>query len=167
MRRALLAVYVAVGALGVVLVLSSVIVELFFRRSERTAAPTPADLLACNRDVERLLGSLGESAGRLHGEALSGDDAVLRSRWHEFDRAWQRDWQQVNERCGFDELADTGLGTAYDRMAQVHRALPRMKLKVRELIERFDAELAEDVTEMRRALDRSHDDLERSGLAAP
>lgn len=166
-RQALFAIYFAVLASGSLLLLASVVYDLFFRRGERASLPSPTDLIACQHDVRALLEDLGVTASKLQSEAVTGDPHDLGGRWERFSRDWQERWTKVGERCRFDELADTGLGPAYDRMAWVHRQLPPMKLKYRELMKRFTVEQASDLEEMRRALDRSRAVLEPRGRKDP
>jgi hypothetical protein len=45
-------------------------------------------------------------------------------------------------------------------MAWVHRSLPAIARKYRERLARFDRELAPDLAELRRALDKSRSELE-------
>jgi hypothetical protein len=132
----------AIGGLGFTLLLVSIVVDLFFRRVEHH--PPPTDLVACNQDVRTLLDDLA-------GRPLGGD-------WDAWSREWQDRWGKVNTRCGFDE--DLRLGTAYDRMAEVHQRLETARLKYRELMARFSRDLEHDLGEMRRALDRSLADLQ-------
>jgi hypothetical protein len=61
----------------------------------------------------------------------------------------------TNAQCGFSELADTNLGVAYDRLAQVHGDLQIMWHKYQSLVVRFDDEQAAELVRMRLALDRS------------
>jgi hypothetical protein len=142
-------------------VIASIVHELFLRRGERPPLPNPTDLLTCNRDVGDLLEGLGRTAAELQREAATGDPEDLGGRWERFAADWQERWHKVNRRCRFDELADTGLGPAYDRMAWVHRNLPGVKLKYREAMKRFTDEQAGEIKEMREALKRSHALLEK------
>lgn len=150
-------------SLGSLLVLSSIVYDLFLRRGQRPALPSPTDLAGCNDDVRALLEGLGTTAATLQAQAVTGDPTDLGGRWERFSADWQRRWGEVNERCRFDELADTGLGPAYDRMAWVHRRLPPLRLEYRELMKRFTAGIAMTLEEMRRALDRSRTLLEQRG----
>lgn len=160
-RQILGGLYLAVASLGAVLLIASILVELFFRRGGPAPGPTPADLLACNEEVRRLLEDLGEAAADLQRDAARGAPKTeLGDRWAEFSRGWQARWERVNTACQFDERADTGLGEAFDRMAYVHRNLPALKLKYQRMMKQFTEEHAEDVADMRRALDKSRSLLE-------
>lgn len=160
-RRALVVLYFVVGGILVLLLLGSIAKELFLRPGQRPPRPSPADLLECNRDVRRLLESLGDQAAQLQLDAIHGAGGDLGGRWEAFTRSWQENWDRVNNRCGFDLLADTGQGVAYDRMAWVHRNLATTRLKYREMMARFSQGLAHELAEMRRALARSLADLEK------
>lgn len=165
-RQALVILYVGVLSAGSLLAIASIIVELFFQRHELAPEPTAADLLSCNRDVERLLDGLSREAGELHQQALS--DANLGERWEEFASRWRREWATVNESCQFDILAETGLGSAYDWMANVHRDLPVLQLEYREMMRRWTDNQVPRMREMRRTLERSRKMLqERSGTPPP
>lgn len=168
-RQALLAAYFAVGGLVALLIAASVIYELFFQRPDRARLPepSPADLVACNADVQHLLEALGVEASELHLAAVKGDARDLGRRWEDFSRDWQRNWDEVNARCRFDELADTNRAVAYERMAWVHRNLITTKLEYREMMARFGEEQAREIARMREALDRSRADLQkRTGTPA-
>ena len=171
-RRALRFVYFGVLALGSALLIASIVTNLFFHghRPDRAAPePTATDLLSCNHDVEMLLEDLGRSSTELQAQAVQGEAHDLGARWEEFARQkWQPRWEEVLRRCKFDELAETGLGPAYDRMAAVHRELPGMMLRYREMMKRFTNDQARDLEAMRTALDKSRRLLEeRAGTPSP
>jgi hypothetical protein len=91
----------------------------------------------------------------------------LGTRWEEFSRAWDRRWNVVNAQCRFDELAETGLGRAVDRLAWVHRNLPGLKLQYREMMKQFSENQAETLAEMREALSRSRKLLQEQAEQRP
>jgi hypothetical protein len=155
-RQALRIAFGGVAVLGSLLLIGSIIVELTGGRDANAQTPTPADLLQCNDDVLHLLEDLADTPGELMHEAARGAPvADVGARWEDFSRSWDRRWATVNTHCRFDELADTGLGPAFDRMAYVHRGLPRLKLKSREMMKRWNTEQAEGLVEMRAALESS------------
>lgn len=170
----LAAIYITVGSLGSLLLLSSVVAELFFRHAPAGMEdPTPLDQLSCNKEVEKLLSELGQTASDIQRDAAVG---VARGRdvgesisdqWEAFSRDWQRQWETVNARCKFDELADTDLGQAYDRMAWVHRRLPGLKLEYKELMKQFTDKQADELAEMREALTLSRKLLEQRAETPP
>jgi len=169
-RRALVIGYVGALGLAAAWVVLSIVVELFFGHGRRVRAPepTPADLLACNHDVRGLFEDPGKTAAELQAAAVVGDARDLDARWEEFSRhLWQERWEQVLRRCKFDELAETGLGPAYDRMARVHRELPAMMLEYREMMRRFTREQARELDAMRHALDKSRKLLEERAGTPP
>ena len=167
-RQALLTIYVVALGLGSLLILVSVAVELFGRRNEPATVGTPADLLHCNQDVSALLESLGREVSTLQVEAFVGDARDLGARWEEFTREWQKQWDVAEARCLFNSRADKGLGPAFDRMAWVHRQLPRLKLEYRESMKRFENEQAREIASMRAALAKSRELLEeRAGDTSP
>jgi hypothetical protein len=161
-QRFRLLVAVAVGApvaFGAVLLVVSVVVDLFFHR-RLSAAPvlSPTELVTCNADVRGLLDALVRETARLETQA----EHDVGAEWDSFASGWQRDWEQTAARCGFGELEGTGKGKAYDRMAWVHRNLPTTKLKVRDLLAHFSRDLGVDIAEMRDALDKSRTELDRA-----
>lgn len=160
-RQALIGIYFLALTLGVSLVLASLVYDLFLRRGPRAPAPTVEARVRCNDEVRELLEDLGKTAASLQAQAAAGDPDERGTRWDEFSRAWDARWEAVNVRCQFDHLADTGLGKAYDRMAWVHRSLPTLKLKYRDMMKRFAADQAQELAEMRRALDASSAELHK------
>jgi hypothetical protein len=167
-RLALWIVYVSVGGLGALLLVTSIVVELFGRRSDAATAPSPADLLQCNDDVLHLLEDLAVTPAEIQRAAATGATrAELGTRWEEFSREWDRRWNVVNVQCRFDELAETGLGPALDRMAWVHRNLPGLKLQYREMMKQFSETQAETLVEMREALGRSRKLLQEQAETPP
>ncbi len=143
------------------LIVTSVVYDLFWRRAPHRPTPPPADLLECNRDVRRLLEGLGETTAQLQLDAVKGDARDLGGRWEDFAKEWQQNWDLVDERCRFDELAGTPQPLAYERMAQVHRKLVTIKLDYREMMADFDEGIARELNHAREALDKSRADLEK------
>jgi len=159
----LTALYLVAAVAGVLLLAGSVVKELFFRRPAvqlPTSAiaeedPDPGQLLDCHGLVQDLLTKMGHETCELLALPPSGSRSELPARWEEFSRAWLDEWDEVNARCRFSELADTNLGVAYDRLAQVHGDLQTMRHKYQSLVVRFDDEQAAELARMRRALDLS------------
>lgn len=162
-RQVLTALYLVIATAGVALLAGSVFKELFFRRPavelphSAIAAddPTPSELLECHRLVLGLLNKLGRETCTLLALPPSGSRSELPAKWEEFSRAWYDEWDVTNARCRFSELADTNLGVAYDRLAQVHGDLHTMRHKYQSLVVRFDDEQAAELVRMRHALDLS------------
>jgi len=173
-RQVLTVLYLVAAAVGFALIAGSVFKELFFRRpaAELPASAISADrrdpreLLECHDQVMGLLGKLGHETCELLALPPSGSRSELPARWEEFSRAWRGEWDDVNARCGFSELADTNLGVAYDRLAQVHGELQTMRHKYHSLVVRFDDEQAAELARMRRALDLSRAAFEEEARKA-
>ena len=109
---------------------------------------------------------IGNAMGELRN--LVPEPTAYVSEGNFFEKDWQREWVAVDVRCQFDHKADTGQGAAFDHMAYVHRSLETTRLKYREMMARFSRDLAGDLAEMRRALDKSQQGLEkRSGARSP
>ena len=170
-RQALTTLYLVVIGLGGVLLTASVAKVLLFRSptveltGPRISAenPNPEELMKCNRDVAALLGALGSETAAL----MAQPTAEIDRHWEEFSRNWRKTYDEVNARCRFQELANTNLGTAYDRMAGVHAELPAMRLKYQDLLVRFDEEQADELGRMQRALENSLAALEERAFSAP
>lgn len=169
--------YLGTAAFGFVLLTASVVKELFFRRPAielpqsalSVDDPDPGVLLDCHHRVLGLLNRLGTETCELLTAEPSGDRSELSGRWEDFSRTWRDEWDVVNARCRFSELADTRMGVAYDRLAQVHEDLRPMWLKYQSLFVQFDNEQAAELARMRRALDLSRTAFEekareRSGV---
>jgi hypothetical protein len=178
-RQVLTALYLVFAAAGVLLLAGSVVKELFFRRPAVELPlsaivaddPTPSQLLECHGLVLGLLSKLGRETCELLALPPSGSRSELPARWEKFSRAWHDEWDDANARCRFSELADTTLGVAYDRLAQVHGDLQTMRHKYQSLVVRFDDEQAAELARMRRALDLSRtafeDKAHRASPRAP
>lgn len=174
-RQALTALYLGTASFGFVLLTASVVKELFFRRPAielpdsalSVDEPDPSVLLDCHRRVLGLLNQLGTETCELLSVAPSGDRSELSARWEEFSRAWRDEWDVVNAQCRFSELAETRMGVAYDRLAQVHDDLRPMWLKYQSLLVRFDDEQAAELARMRRALDLSRVAFEEKAKGHP
>jgi hypothetical protein len=169
-RQLLAAIYVGLAGAILVLLTASVIKELLFHTpavelpaSSISADNTdPRDLLECNDLVLEQLTNLSETTNQLLAAPLQADRRSIASSWKNFSTQWRDQWDVIDARCRFSELAGTNMGVAYDRMAQVHEELPAMRLKFQGLIASFDEEQADELSEMRRALDRSRKAITRS-----
>jgi hypothetical protein len=172
-RQVLTALYLGTATAGSVLLAGSVVKELFFRRPavELPASaisvddPDPVQLLDCEQRVEHLLSLLGSETCELLAPPTS-ERSELPARWEDFSRAWRDEWDVVDARCRFSELADTKMGAAYDRLAKVHGDLQAMRLKYQSLLGRFDDEQAAELAQMRRALDLSRTVFEEKARSA-
>lgn len=157
----LTAIYFATVALGFALLVASVAKELMFRSpavelpQSQMNAQDPTILLECHDRVLGLLIKLSDTTNELLSRPPQGDRGSLASDWEDFTRAWNDEWDTINARCRFSELADRNVGVAYDRLAKVHAELPTIKLKYQSLLIRFEDEQAAELARMRRALDRS------------
>jgi hypothetical protein len=172
-RQVLAGLYIGTVTAGFLLLAVSVARQLLFRSPAVQLAgpvlssedPDPALLLACNDQVAGLFRELGDATTRLmaipaaHGDGESSARHEISARWETFSREWLHRWDVVNARCSFSQLADTHLGTAYDRMAKVHGDLPAVRLKYQSLLVRFEAELSAELARMHRALALSREGL--------
>lgn len=162
-RQGLASLYLAVAGAGILLLAASVARQLLFHQPRVALRgpvlsaddPNPAELVRCNQDVTDLLLRMGAVTADLLAAPTVGRADDLGRRWEDFSRTWLDDWDEVNQRCRFGELAGTTLGLAYDRMARVHGDLPAMRLKYQSLLVQFDDEQAAELARMRRALDQS------------
>lgn len=145
--------------------------------------PTREDLMRCHQDVQTLYRDLDRVALKLLalpvrkqenairsiaddplpkafrdavGTYLNANTAVdITDVWEKFSQDWSARWDVVNAFCRFSELEETGMGQAYDSMADVHGTLPTMRLKYQNLLVRFDDEQAAELSLMKRELQRS------------
>lgn len=171
-RQALAAIYLTTIAGGFALLAVSVAVELFMRPHVELDGPVlsaqnpdPAMLLACNQSVQKLYDDLGNETTRLLEAPRRTDADDLGRAWERFGRDWIREWHRVDAMCRFEDLSGS-MGEPYDRMAQVHGDLRAMRLKYQSLLVHFDDEQADELREMRRALARSRNALEKLGEPA-
>jgi hypothetical protein len=167
------------AAVASLLLTASVVKHLFFRTpavqlpesSIVTDNPDPRDLLECNTLVLEQLTNLSAKTNTLLTQPVAGEAATdrrtssrrgdLASDWKRFSNQWRDHWDVVDARCRFSELAETTMGAAYDRMAHVHEALPAMRLRYNSLLAEFDNEQADELFEMRRALDESRESIQQ------
>ena len=166
-QRYRLALLVTVGGLGAafaLLLVTSVVVDLFFSRRDarQPATLSRGELVACNRSVRDMLEALVRETANLESRSDLRD---LSAEWDDFAEAWQRDFGTIGERCGFDHMDSSGMGTGYDRMAWVYRHLPTTKLKFRDLMAHYSRDLNVEVAEMRDALNKSQEALEKRAAA--
>ena len=158
-----MALYICAAAAVFFLLVASIVHHLFFRTpavelpksSIVTNQPDPRKLLECNDFVLEQLTDLSEKTNELFAQPLAGEHRDIASDWKNFSTKWRVNWDVIDARCRFTELAETNMGVAYDRMAHVHEALPAMRLKYNSLLAKFDKEQAAELSEMRRALEAS------------
>lgn len=192
-RQVLAALYLSAAAAGFILLSTSVVRQLFFRAATVQLPkssivgdnPGPRELLECHHLVLEQLTQLSTKTSDLFERPLrgasSGDasdrqtlnrspleqSAAWKSDWKNFSTQWRDQWDLIDARCRFSELAETKLGVAYDQMAQVHEALPAMRLKYNRLLADFDKEQADELSKMRRALSDSRNSITRQLDARP
>jgi hypothetical protein len=162
-QQALAVFYITVIGAGTLLLAASVVRELLFRpavqpRPDLQETIDPSRLLQCHQEVSALHDQLARRAHELLEPSLRHRKRDLLSAWDSFAQTWRRQWEHVNGWCRFSqpvELSDTTQGEAYDRLADVHAKLFAQELKYRSLLARFEEDLAADLVEMQRALDRS------------
>lgn len=163
-QQALAVFYITVIGAGTLLLAASVVRELLFRP---VVQPEPhlqdtidsTRLLQCHQQVGSLYEQLAEQANELIHAPPRRPERDLVSAWASFAQTWRQQWESVNGWCQFSnkprDFSDTSQGEAYDRLAHVHAKLFALELKYQSLLARFDSELAADLLELQRALDRS------------
>jgi hypothetical protein len=109
----------------------------------------------------------GDEADQALTRRPSEQRAAWKSDWKNFSTQWRDQWDVIDARCRFSELAGTRLGAAYDQMAQVHEALPAMRLKYNRLLADFDNTQADELLKMRRALVDSRNSITRQLATQP
>ena len=180
-RQVLTAIYLLAAAAGFLLLTASVAKQIFFRKSTVQVSsssvvpdnPGPRELIECHDLVLEQFTQLSNKTSELLARPLRGAGEYAtknvqaltrtpserrdawRSDWKNFSTQWRDQWDLIDARCRFTELAETKLGAAYDQMAQVHEALPAMRLKYNRLIADFDKEQADELRQMRQMLSDS------------
>ncbi len=180
-RQVLAAIYLLAASAGFILLTASVMKQIFFRKSTVQLSsssvvpdnPGPRELLECHDLVLEQFTHLSTITSELFARPLRGASendatnaqvlagspserrAAWRSDWKNYSTQWRDQWDHIDARCRFTELAVTNLGAAYDRMALVHEALPAMRLKYNRLIADFDKEQADELRQMRQMLSDS------------
>ncbi len=186
-RQVLIALYLIAATAGFLLLTASVVKELFFRKATVQLSnssvvadnPGPRELLECHNLVLEQLTQLSTKTSELLARPLQaagkGTDkewnalnrspserrASWKSDWKLFSTKWRDNWDLIDARCRFTELAETNLGVAYDQMAQVHEALPAMRLRFNRLVADFDKEQADELRQMRQMLSDSRTTFQR------
>ncbi len=160
-RQALAVLYVGTIAAGFALLAASVARQLLWSPDVEIEGPVleednpdPRLLLECNRRVRKLYDQLDQVTLELLGSPPRGETRDLRREWEAFGRDWIQEWHRVNAQCRFEDLADS-MGDAYERLAEVHGELRAMRLKYQSILVRFDKEQADELLDMKRALDDS------------
>lgn len=128
--------------------------------------PDREELLACHDDLSDLLTRLGAEAGRLVALPAETGGVDIGTAWNEAASAWRRDREAAGVRCRFEELATAQRGAAYERMANVYAELPEVLEAYEDILEEFDDHPAGELAQMREALERSRETLERRHRAA-
>lgn len=129
------------------------------------SAPATGTPSACLAAVEQLLGDLTGEALLCEAEAQRGKETS--ARWDAFHAAWTARWQRVGLDCALGNDPALGRRIGVERMAWVHRTLPDLAREYRDRLARLDREIAPDLAEMRRALDKSRAQLGLEGQRAP
>jgi hypothetical protein len=157
--------FLAIG--GVLYLLASIAGTIYARREVKGSRPrisgradSVAELMSCERDVDRLFRDLGDQVFGL--QALTARQEIdLAQRWEDWRKGWLARWLEVEHRCRFRELRDRGYGTAYDRMAYVHEELEEIEQRLDSLLRSFIEHEAPRLDEIRRELDRVRRELDR------
>ena len=111
-------------------------------------------LLQCQHDVESLFDGVNRKLFDL--QALGARyDIELAEQWEAFSKQWQRRRLEVGARCRFDELANHGLGAAYDRLAAVYDELEGMQRAYAVLLYHYIDHHESKVNDIRHALETS------------
>lgn len=178
-RQGLLALYFAVVAAGAVLLVASVVWQLIVSQPapERPALagdrpisvenPSPEALLHCHAELSKLLTRTVDTASELISVPRHEGRAELDEAWSDRSRQWRADYEAVGAHCRFPDLAAAREGAAFERMSEVFAGLPDVRDAYRDLLHQFDDHLADELAQMRRALERSRDALLRHERAVP
>ncbi len=129
-----------------VLLLRSVVGDLYGRRPPAAAQPNPT---ACLEDVERLYAQISARAVQPAPGGLEG--GALAREWDEWTRRWEDEVDRVSQRCALDrsdDPASRSLSEALDGVEELRRRLSRS-----------GAETAEDARRVKEALTRARREL--------
>ena len=129
-----------------VLLLRSVVGDLYGRRPPAAAQPNPT---ACLEDVERLFAQISARAVQPAPGGLEG--GALAREWDEWTRRWEDEVDRVSQRCALDrsdDPASRSLSEALDGVEELRRRLSRS-----------GAETAEDARRVKEALTRARREL--------
>src|ERR1700693_3765556 len=129
-----------------VLLLRSVVGDLYGRRPPAAAQPNPT---ACLEDVERLYAQISARAVQPAPGGLEG--GALAREWDEGTRRWEDEVDRVSQRCALDrsdDPASRSLSEALDGVEELRRRLSRS-----------GAETAEDARRVKEALTRARREL--------
>jgi hypothetical protein len=122
-------------------------------------------LLHCQTDVESLFDALNRKLFDL--QALGARyDFQLAEQWEAFSKQWKRRRLEIGARCRFEELANHGLGAAYDRLAAVYDELERMQRAYAVLLYHYVDHHESTVNDIRHALETSRKAIERQRVGA-
>jgi hypothetical protein len=169
-RQGLQLVTVVLTAGAVVWLLASVAHALFAHPAVQPKATFSGRiddvdaLLKCQEDVESLFDGVNRKLFDL--QALGARyDIELAEQWEAFSKQWKRHRLEVGARCRFDELANHGLGAAYDRLAAVYDELEGMQRAYAVLLYHYIDHHASQVDDIRHALESSRKAFERQRAA--
>lgn len=129
-----------------VLLLRSVVGDLYGRRPPAAAQPNPT---ACLEDVERLYAQISARAVQPAPGGLEG--GALAREWDEWTRGWEDEVDRVSQRCALDrsdDPASRSLAEALDGVEELRRRLSRS-----------GAEAAEEARRVKEALTRARREL--------
>lgn len=155
-----------VTAIIIAWLIASVALSLFARPAVRTGATysgRPDDLEAlihCQADVETLFDDVNRKLFDL--QALGAKYDIERAQqWEDFSKRWKQRWLQAGARCRFEELENSGLGAAYDRLAAVYGELEEVQRAYALLLYHYIDHHASRVDDIRNALKTSRKTFER------
>ncbi len=134
-------VYSVIAAAASLLILRSVVKDLFARARPGQAAPATA--AACLGDVERLSGSLSARAAQPTPLGLATE--ALSLEWDQWSRGWEDDLAAVSARCTLgpeDAATSAHLAAALEGLEELRRGLLRSGLEAGADSRRVKAELA-------------------------
>lgn len=145
-RIAMYCVFGIICSFLFVLLLRSVVGDLYGRRPPAAAQPNPT---ACLEDVERLYAQISARAVQPAPGGLEG--GALAREWDEWTRGWEDEVDRVSQRCALDrsdDPASRSLAEALDGVEELRRRLSRS-----------GAEAAEEARRVKEALTRARREL--------
>ncbi len=160
-RQALRGLFALVAVGGVLYLVVSIAVNVFFRpetlakQPQITGNPASAtEKVACHREVQALFDDLNSALSERQKDVGRTHEDVL-TKWDTWKASWHQRWAQTGYRCRFQELRGGAMGEQFSRLAELHEELEVIEQRFDALLLRFLRNEAQEVASMRSALQQN------------
>lgn len=160
-RQALRGLFALVAVGGVLYLVLSIAVNVFFRPENLAKQPqitgnaaSQSDKIACQREVQALFDDLNSALSERQKDVGRTQEDVL-TKWDTWKAAWHQRWAQTGYRCRFQELRGGPMGEPFSRLAELHEELEEIEQRFDALLLRFLRNEAQEVASMRSALQQN------------